>query len=97
MLAKLDEGALIAARDAEGFIHYQTFNGLSYCYWESLEQARVATSSPEHREAARHALEAYEEFQLLLYRIARPAVGNVVQISERRILKHWHCNDFKAT
>lgn len=95
-LLALDEKALIAAENTEGFIHYQPFDGLSYCYWASPEQARVATSSPEHREAAKYAREAYEEYQLILYKIARPAVGNVVNISDRWLMQHWHRPDSAA-
>ena len=77
VLAAFDESALIAAEGAKGFIHYQPNDGLSYCIWETAEDAQVATSSPEHRAAAMYAPMAYEKWQLTCWEVSMPAEGEI--------------------
>ncbi|MBA2279483.1 hypothetical protein H0V99_03545 [Candidatus Saccharibacteria bacterium] len=77
VLAALDEKALIAAENANGFIYYQPLNRLSFCLWESTLDAKVATSSPEHREAAKYVDKAYKRWELVRRMVARTAVNQV--------------------
>lgn len=78
VLEALDVKALLAAVESPGFIHYQPIKGLSYCLWQTHADARVATSAPAHREAARYAQIAYEDFKLLSWNVARTAVPGIV-------------------
>ena len=65
ILKQLDDAALLSAESAEGFIHYEPFEGLSYCLWQTPEDARAAICSPEHVSAARYAEQAYEDCYLV--------------------------------
>jgi len=78
VLAELDEKAFFAAEGAGGLILYEPYDGLSYCFWESVEQAEAATSGIEHREAAKYAAIAYKTWSLLRHRIARTTEGGIV-------------------
>jgi hypothetical protein len=79
MLAQLDEKALIAAEEANGFIHYQPIEGLSYCLWETPEDAAAAIMTPAHREAAAYVNKAYERWHLCQYLVARTATQGEVE------------------
>ncbi len=65
ILKQLDDAALLSAESAKGFIHYEPFEGLSYCLWQTPEDARAAISSPDHVSAARYAEQAYAECHLV--------------------------------
>lgn len=82
LLDALDVRALLAANESGGLIHYQPFEGLSFCIWESIADARAATSSPEHREAARYASEAYLTHDLQCWKIAVSTTTGEVEFSE---------------
>ena len=78
ILHMLDEGALLAAKEAPGFIHYQSSEGLSYCLWQTHADARAAISAPAHLQAAEYAPQAYERYELQSWLVARTAIpGNV--------------------
>lgn len=77
VLEGFDKRALLAAEDAKGFIHYQPNVGLSYCIWESTDDAQAATNSPEHRAAAMYAPRAYERWELRCWDASMSLPGNV--------------------
>ena len=81
ILAAFDEKALLAAKGAEGFIHYEPVPHLSYCLWDSTELARRATSATAHREAAAYAVQAYSDWQLLCWEAVQPTAGSPVEFT----------------
>jgi hypothetical protein len=82
VLEALDDSALLAAKEADGFIHYQANPGLSYCIWASRAHARAATGSPEHRQAAALAETAYKKYELQSWLVARTALSGRVDFIE---------------
>ena len=84
ILAALDEKALLAAEESEGFIYYRPNKGLSYCLWESTVTAEAATSLPAHREAAQYAVQAYEKWSLNCWMIGRSGTSSEVSFAQLR-------------
>jgi hypothetical protein len=84
-LENLDKVALGAAEESGGLVIYRPNPDLSYCGWNRVEDAELATSGKKHREAAAFADEAYARYRLLRWRIARTAMGVVF---EDEILLH---------
>jgi heme-degrading monooxygenase HmoA len=74
VLLRLDESALLAAKDMAGFLHYEPLKGLSYCLWSTRAAAKIATSSAEHREAAKYVGRAYKQWELQSWDVARVAL-----------------------
>ena len=70
LLKEHDDRAYEAAQEAGGLLRY--FKGemnerrecLSFCLWESREQAVAASGSASHRTAARLTVEMYESYDL---------------------------------
>ena len=77
LLREHDERAHAEALEAGGLLYY--FRGvmnesrecLSFCLWESREQARRASSSPLHRAAMGIAAEMYESYSLERYDLVK--------------------------
>ncbi len=75
LLNEHDERALGAARASAGFVGYfvgtanEQGDCLSFCFWESQAQARLAAAQPAHQAAQQLAFEMYEHFQLERYRL----------------------------
>lgn len=67
-LLRLDDEARIEASVSPGYLHYfrgqadPDGNCVSFCLWESLEDARLASSLPAHQEAVTRAREFYIDF-----------------------------------
>lgn len=82
-LAHFDDLAHHEAEGAPGFIHY--FKGpaagdgscLSFCLWETREDARAAAAKPAHREAVSLINEMYASYVLEYHRVARGAEGRL--------------------
>jgi len=77
LLREHDERAHTEALEAGGLLYY--FRGvmnerrecLSFCLWESREQARRASGGPLHRAATGIAAEMYESFSLERYDLVK--------------------------
>jgi hypothetical protein len=76
----LDEGALLAAGDADGFIFYEANPGFSFCIWESTAKAASGIKSERHREAAAYAKEAYLDYKLERWLIGRLSVNSQAEL-----------------
>jgi hypothetical protein len=85
LLKKHDDKAYAEALEAGGLLRY--FRGsmnerrecLSFCLWESREQARKASAGTSHRAAAGIMAKMYESYSLERYDIrAEGTTGNVV-------------------
>lgn len=80
-LTSHDDWAHAEAMDAPGFVHY--FRGptqsdgrcLSFCLWDSRDEARAAAGRPAHTQAAAFTHEAYAEYTLEFHRVVRLAEG----------------------
>ena len=77
---RLEEFDLRAAEEAAvapGFVHYyrgpltSTRACLSFCIWESREDARTASRSPRHLEAIALVEEMYESYELEFHRLIK--------------------------
>ncbi len=83
LLKEHDDRAYATARRTGGLLRY--FRGelgedrtcLSFCLWESREEARRAAEAGEHRAAAEIVGEAYESYRLERYRLTN-AGGKLV-------------------
>jgi hypothetical protein len=77
LMREHDERAHAEALEAGGLLYY--FRGvmnerrecLSFCLWESREQARRASGSPLHRAAMEIAAEMYESYRLERYDLVK--------------------------
>jgi hypothetical protein len=75
LLREYDDRAYEEALESGGLLHY--FKGdadergqcLSFCLWESLEDARRASGGKLHQEAARITAEMYESYLLERYEL----------------------------
>jgi hypothetical protein len=84
LLKEQDDRAYEAAIEAGGLLRY--FRGvmnerrecLSFCLWESREQAVTASGGASHRTAAQISAEMYESYTLERYELARGEAGNLV-------------------
>jgi hypothetical protein len=73
LLTELDNAASASARDLPGFLYY--FIGtplasgecLSFCLWNSQQEAALASAQPAHREAVMKGIESYEYYTLERY------------------------------
>ena len=76
-LTAYDDRAHAEAAAAPGFVHY--FKGplterrecLSFCLWNSRQEARAASGLPAHREAVTLIREAYERYTLEFFRVTK--------------------------
>ena len=76
-LIEHDDWAHAEAMHAPGFVHY--FKGptmadglcLSFCLWDSREEARTAAVRPAHAAAAALTHEAYADYRLEFHRVRR--------------------------
>lgn len=79
-LKELDEEALMGAKDAEGFMHYQPQAGLSYCVWKDWQSIRNALKENDaHNKAAAFAHEVYSRQKFDRFKIARTAIAGQVE------------------
>jgi hypothetical protein len=77
LLTALDNGASESARELPGFLHY--FIGtplasgecLSFCLWNSREEAAFASAQPAHREAMLKGIAHYEFYTLERYTVTK--------------------------
>lgn len=77
LLTALDNAASQSARDLPGFLHY--FIGtplpsgecLSFCLWNSREEAAFASAQPAHREAVMQGIAHYEYYALERYAVLK--------------------------
>ena len=77
LLSEHDKRVYAEALDAGGLLYY--FRGvmnerrecLSFCLWESREQARRASSGSLHRAASRIVAETYESYSLERYEVMK--------------------------
>ena len=76
----LEEYDLRAAEEAAlapGFVHYyrgpvtSTRSCLSFCIWESRDDARTASRGPRHREAIGIVEQMYERYELEFHRLIK--------------------------
>lgn len=80
LLKRHDDRAYAAALEAGGLLHY--FKGemnerrecLSFCLWESRQQAQRASGGASHTAAARLTSQMYESYRLERYDVIKPAV-----------------------
>ena len=76
-LTWLDERASSAASRHPGFMYYfigtprPSGNCLSFCLWQSRQEAVAAAADPEHRAAMELGLPFFEHYRLERYRITR--------------------------
>ncbi len=76
-LMELDRLAHEEAKRSPGFIHYfcgsmdERRASLSFCIWESRDQAEAGTRLPAHQEAARAADEMYDSYVLERYTLTK--------------------------
>ena len=76
-LTSYDDRAHAEAATAPGFVHY--FKGplterrecLSFCLWNSREDARAASGLPAHKQAVTLIREAYERYTLEFFRVTK--------------------------
>jgi hypothetical protein len=84
LLREYDDRAYAEALEAGGLLRY--FRGsmnerrqcLSFCLWESREQARRASGGTSHRAAAGLAAGMYESYVLERYDLAKEETGDLV-------------------
>jgi len=57
---------------------------LATCIWTTQEHARMASKLPLHREAVRHAADAYESFDLSRYAVVKRVGKEGVRIEPWR-------------
>jgi hypothetical protein len=77
-----DERAFEEAAALPGFVHY--FRGLpnergecmSFCLWESWDQARVSAGGPAHVKAMEIIDDTFESFQLEFLNVTKSPAGN---------------------
>ncbi|HVU14068.1 MAG TPA: antibiotic biosynthesis monooxygenase, partial [Phototrophicaceae bacterium] len=77
LLTDLDNAASESARELSGFLHY--FIGtplasgecLSFCLWNSREEAAFASAQPAHREAVMKGIAHYEDYALERYAVRK--------------------------
>lgn len=80
-LAEFDERAHQEAARAPGFVHY--FKGpsatdggcMSFCLWQSRDEARAAARQPAHQEAVSLLDEMYSTYTLEFLQVSREAGG----------------------
>jgi hypothetical protein len=80
-LTAYDDWAHAEASGAPGFVHY--FKGptqpdgrcMSFCLWDSRDEARAAAGRPAHVRAAALTLETYADYTLEFHRVERLADG----------------------
>jgi hypothetical protein len=78
-LRRYDDWAHEEASGANGFVHY--YKGpqaadrscLSFCMWNSREEARVAAARPAHRKAVTLMSDTYEAYALEFLRVTKRA------------------------
>ncbi len=83
LLREHDDRAYAEALEAGGLVHY--FRGsmnerrecLSFCLWESREQARRAAGEASHRTAAAITAEMYESYVLERYDLIKEGTGDL--------------------
>jgi heme-degrading monooxygenase HmoA len=91
-LEKLDRAARESAMTMPGFLYYfmgvplATGECLSFCLWNSKEEAAYASAQPEHREAVKKGLHMFEYYTLEQYHIHK--VNG--EISFERVKGHPH-------
>ena len=84
LLKEQDDMAYAEALEAGGLLHYyrgsmnERRECLSFCLWESREQARRAAGGASHRAAAEITAEMYESYVLERYDLAREETGDLV-------------------
>jgi heme-degrading monooxygenase HmoA len=77
LLAALDNAASEAARELKGFLYYfigtplHSGECLSFCLWQTREEAALASSQPSHREAVLKGVQHYEYYTLERYSIVK--------------------------
>jgi heme-degrading monooxygenase HmoA len=77
LLTALDNGASESARDLPGFLHYfigtplHSGECLSFCLWNSREEAAFASAQPAHREAVMKGIAHYEYYALERYTVVK--------------------------
>ena len=84
LLREQDDMAHAEALEAGGLLHYykgsmnERRECLSFCLWESREQARRAAGGASHRRAAEITAEMYESYVLERYDLRREGTGDLV-------------------
>ena len=84
LLKEQDDMAYAEALEAGGLLHYyrgsmnERRECLSFCLWESREQARRAAGGASHRRAAEITAEMYESYVLERYDLTREGTGDLV-------------------
>lgn len=79
ILEEYDLRAAEEAAQAPGFIHYyrgpvtSTRSCLSFCIWESRDDARTASRGPRHIEAIGIVEQMYERYELEFHRLTKRA------------------------
>ncbi len=82
-LAAYDEFAHVEASEAPGFVHYlkgpaaDDGSCLSFCLWQSREQARAAARRPAHVRAVGLLDEMYAQYRLEFLAVRRTADGTM--------------------
>jgi hypothetical protein len=84
LLRRYDDRAYAEALKHGGLLRY--FKGemdefrrcLSFCLWESREDALVASGGAKHTEAASITAEMYESYRLYRYDLLKPATGDLL-------------------
>jgi heme-degrading monooxygenase HmoA len=77
LLTALDNAASEAARELKGFLYYfigtplQSGECLSFCLWQTREEAALASAQPAHREAVLRGVQHYEYYTLERYSIIK--------------------------
>jgi hypothetical protein len=73
LLTALDTAASAAARELPGFLYYfigtplHSGECLSFCLWNSQQEAALASAQPAHREAIAKGIDSYEYYWLERY------------------------------
>jgi hypothetical protein len=86
-LRAYDDWAHAEASDAPGFVHY--FKGplggdgscLSFCLWNSRDEARAASARPAHRDAVTLTSEVYEAYALEFIRLRKTHAGGRLEFA----------------
>ncbi len=92
-LTAYDDWAHAEAMAAPGFVHY--FKGptasdgtcMSFCLWDSRDDARAAAGRPRHVEAAAIVHEMYERYQLEFHRVRRTESGFTFEDYDRPVVE----------
>ncbi len=77
LLTALDNAASESARDLPGFLHYfigtpfHSGECLSFCLWNSQQEAAFASAQPAHREAVMKGIAFYEYYTLERYNVLK--------------------------